>query len=278
DAEASVAQTLQALGFVLDKPDIIYPSRESSTPWFGRIYIQRAPGVVLKADGKVQELKTGSTTVAQLLAERKVRLDKDDRVEPAKSTPIQPNMVVTVVRVETKEETEQEQIAFETTTQDDAGRYVGEQAIKTEGQNGLKEKKFSLVFEDGKEVKRELVAESVTKEPVTKVVLVGTKQKPAPPKPKIASGPAVGPYANLINDAAAKYGQNPQELMGVMLCESGGYRWADNGAGNLGLFQFSKGMWSENWNTYRNSDIFSTDQIYAAALAWSLGMRGRWGC
>ncbi len=276
--DATVEQTLSALGFTLDKPDIVYPRRDQLTPWYGRIYIQRAPGVVLKFDKTVRELKTGAATVADLLTEQKVTLDKDDQVKPARATAIAANMVVQVIRVETKEEIEHEAIAFETQTQDDPGRYVGEQAVKRAGIAGEREKKFSVKTENGTEVERKLVEEKVTKEPVTEVVLKGTKARPAPTQPTHTSGPAIGPFANIINDAAAKYGQNAQELMAVMLCESGGYRWADNGAGNLGLFQFSKGMWGESWNTYRNSDIFSTDQIYGAALAWSLGMRGRWGC
>jgi len=276
--DASVNEALSALGFTLDAPDVVYPARENAVPWYGRIYIQRAPGVVLKFDDTVRELKTGAATVESLLAEQKVTLDKDDRVEPDKMTAISANMVVKVVRVETKEEVETESIAFETQTQDDPGRYVGEQVVKTAGVEGTREKKFSVVFEDGKEVKRELKEEKVTKEPVTEIVLAGTKAKPAPaPTPK-PSGPAVGPYADMINDAAAKYGQSAQELMAVMLCESGGYQWADNHAGNLGLYQFSRGMWGESWNPYRGEDIFTKNQIYAAALAWSLGMRGRWGC
>lgn len=276
-ASDSVGQVLLALGFVLDKPDLVYPALETPTPWYGRIFIRRAPGVTLSFDGTLRELKTSAPTVADLLIEQNVKLDEDDRVEPDGKAAVVPNMHVKVVRVETKEESEQESIAFETQTQEDAGRYVGESAVKVAGVEGLKEKKFKVLYENGKEVSRELLKEETVKEPVTKVVIEGTKPKPAPTKP-VASGPVVGPYADLIMAAAKQYGQNANELMRVMLCESGGYRWADNGAGNLGLMQFSRGMWSESWNSYRGSDIFSTDQIFAAAQAWSLGMRGRWGC
>ncbi|MFH0830578.1 MAG: G5 domain-containing protein [Parcubacteria group bacterium] len=275
--DASVGQVLLALGFVLDKPDVTYPALSSPTPWYGRIYIQRAPGVFLKFDGKLRDLKTGASTVEQLLAEQKVILDEDDRVEPAKQTAIAANMTIEVIRIETKETTEQETIGFETQTQDDSSRYSGDEAVKVAGADGVKEKKYKLTLENGKEVKRDLVLEKVIKEPVTKIVLVGTKARPAPSK-TVTSGPVVGPFADIVMDAAKKYGQDAHELMRVMLCESGGYRWADNGGGNLGLFQFSRGTWSQSWNSYRSSDIFSTDQIYAAAQAWSLGMRGRWGC
>ena len=278
DSQATVVSTLLALGYTLDKPDVVYPALEEPAPWYGRIYIQRAPGIVLKFDDTVRELKTGAATVEQLLAEQKVTLDEDDRVEPDKSTAIAANMTVQVIRVETKEEVETEEIGFETDIQEDDGRYVDEEVVATAGVAGTKEKTFKVTYEDGKEAGRELVSEEITVEPVTKVVLKGTKSRPAASKPAQSSGPAVGPFADLINDAAAMYGQSAQELMSVMLCESGGYQWADNHAGNYGLFQFSKSLWTGSWNSYRSSDIMSTDQIYAAAQAWSLGMRGHWGC
>jgi uncharacterized protein YabE (DUF348 family) len=272
----TVAEVLSALGYTVAPEDVVFPALAEAAPFFGMIQIERAPGVSIAADGKSLEVKTRAPNVAGLLAEKGITLDDDDRVEPAAESAVVPNMSVRVVRVSSKEEKEKEAIAFETTYQDDATRYQGEEAVKTEGKMGEKEKTYKLVLEDGTRVKRELTQEKVLIEPVTKVVLRGTKVKPAPKAP--ATGPASGPFQDLINDAATKYGVSAQDLMKVMLCESSGYRWADNGAGNLGLFQFSRGMWSESWNSYRSSDIFSTDQIYAAAQAFSLGMRGRWGC
>jgi hypothetical protein len=275
---ATVAEVLAMLGFELAPEDVVFPAVTEPAPVFSRIMIGRAPGVEIAADGKRTQLKTRAMTVEALLAEKSITLDDNDRVEPEKTAAITPNMLVKVIRVDVKEEKEKETIAFETKIEDDATKYVGEEAVKTEGANGELEKKFKVTLEDGKSVERELVEEKKLKEPVTKIVLRGTKPKPAPSKPAAAVGPATGKYADLINAAAAKYGVNAQELYRVMMCESGGYKWAvDASKTYYGLFQFRKDMYKAG--PYGDRDIFDEEgQIMSAAYYWSIGRRSAWGC
>jgi uncharacterized protein YabE (DUF348 family) len=274
----TVAEVLTVLGYTVAPEDVVFPALAEAAPFFGMIQIERAPGVSITADGKNLEIKTRAPNVAGLLAEKGITLDDDDRVEPAAESVVVPNMSVRVIRVESKQEKEKEAIAFETTYQDDATRYQGEEAVKTEGKMGEKEKTYKLVLEDGVRVTREIVEEKVLIEPVTKVVLRGTKIKPVPKTPP-STGPATGPHQDLVNAAATKYGVNAQELMRVMLCESNGYQWSvDSSKTYYGLFQYRKSLWEGSWNPYRDSDILSTDQIAATAYAWSIGMRGHWGC
>ena len=280
--QLTVAHVLSRLGFVLDPADVVYPVATEPAPRAGKIVISRAPGVTIAADGKVETVKTRAASVKDVLAEKQITLDGDDRVEPAAETKLIANLSIKVVRVEIKEEKEKETVKFATIYKDDATRYKGEEVIKTAGVNGELEKTLKITLEDGKEIKRDLAGKKTTKEAVDKVVLRGTKPKPAPkpsppssPKTPPASGPASGAYADLINAAAAKYGVNAQDLSGIMLCESGGYRFAQSGS-YYGLFQFSKSLWSGSWNPYRNEDIFTTNQIFAAALYISLGGRGAW--
>lgn len=76
--------------------------------------------------------------------------------------------------------------------------------------------------------------------------------------------------------AAAQYGQDPAELYRVMLCESGGDQYADNGVCK-GLFQFNPGTWAGT--PYGGSDIFDGHaQIWAAAWMWSQGRQYEWTC
>jgi len=267
----TVAETLTALGYIIAPEDVVFPQREEPIPSFGRIFILRAPSMVLQHDGETFELKTRAATVGDLLKEQNVALDEDDRVEPEAGAAIQSNMTVRVVRVEIKEEKETEEIAFETETRDDDSRFIGDDAVLTAGSNGEREVTYKITSEDGKEVLRERVNAEILNEPVTKVIAKGTK-----PYPKQASS---GAYVDEINAASAKYGVDGSELMRVMMCESGGNRFAVGANKYFGLFQFSRGMWSESWNDYRNTDIYDANaQINAAAKAWSLGMRGRWGC
>ncbi|MGX7080114.1 G5 domain-containing protein, partial [Gemella parahaemolysans] len=78
-----------------------------------------------------------------------------------------------------KEFTETEAVPFETVKEEDATLDKGVEKEKTAGEAGEKIITYKAKFKDGKEVEntRTKVKEEVTKQPVNKVVLVGTKEK-----------------------------------------------------------------------------------------------------
>ena len=55
------------------------------------------------------------------------------------------------------------------------------------------EKSFKLVLVDGREASRTLVSETVSVQPVTEKVTVGTKEKPKPPPRRLPPTPAPRP-------------------------------------------------------------------------------------
>ena len=75
---------------------------------------------------------------------------------------------------ETKTETKQEAVAFETQNQDDSSMLEGTTQVQQAGVNGAKEVVYSILMIGGKEVKRTVASEKVTTPPVPQVVLVGT--------------------------------------------------------------------------------------------------------
>ena len=84
-----------------------------------------------------------------------------------------------VVKEVEKEFTETQPIPFETVKEEDATLDKGVEKEKTAGEAGEKTITYKAKFKDGKEVEntRTKVKEEVTKQPVNKVVLVGTKEK-----------------------------------------------------------------------------------------------------
>ena len=82
-----------------------------------------------------------------------------------------------------KEFTETRPIPFETVKQDDATLDKGVEKEKTAGVEGVKTITYKAKFKENKEVAntRTKVKEEVTKQPVNKVVLVGTKEKTIAP-------------------------------------------------------------------------------------------------
>jgi len=93
-----------------------------------------------------------------------------------------PKPYITVV---TKENIKyEEKIPFETEYEETSVLYKGEYRVKKAGENGIKEVEANLIKENGIETDREVLKETVIKEPVTKVVLKGTKNPP----PRIGTG------------------------------------------------------------------------------------------
>lgn len=76
--------------------------------------------------------------------------------------------------------------------------------------------------------------------------------------------------------AAETYGQSPDDLHRVMMCESKGDPRADNG-NNKGLFQFDPATWVGT--PFGSRDIYDAQaQIHGAAWMWSQGRKVEWEC
>jgi len=127
---------------------------------------------------------------------------------------------------------------------------------------------------NGVESVRSIVSSEELSAPVTEVVHVGTKYKPAPPPP--------GEIATIIRDAAVKYGVDTETLLRVAYCESRYDPLAFNGIlGASGLFQIIPGTWRANslaagyggasvWDPVANANV--------AAWMFGRGQAGQWAC
>ena len=82
--------------------------------------------------------------------------------------------------VTTKTEVETVPIAFKTEQDEDSTILEGETNVVQQGVNGSKEITYKVTYTDGVETSRKKVSEVVVKQPVNKIVAVGTKQEAAP--------------------------------------------------------------------------------------------------
>lgn len=96
-----------------------------------------------------------------------ISVDKDSNIEDADS--------ITIKRVTYRNETETHSVDFETVKKNSKDVDLGKTKVQTEGKQGeaLVTKKCKYV--DGKKVSSKTVDTKITKEPVDKVVLMGTK-------------------------------------------------------------------------------------------------------
>lgn len=148
------------------------------------ISIIRRLAVSVTADGETKDYLTEAKTVEELLASEGVSLGKRDKVKPKLSEQLKEDTKVVINRVDVKEVTEKEAIAYQTRTEKSKSMTVGTSKVTRQGVNGEKEVTYRVTYVDGKEDGRKVVKEEVIKEPVDKIVTQGTKPKPKPASSK----------------------------------------------------------------------------------------------
>ena len=199
---------------------------------------------------------------------------------------------IKIVRDGKATEVKKEEIKFETKEEKDDSKYVDEKVTKVEGKNGEKEVTYNVVRENGKEISREVVSEKVLTEATTKVVVVGTKQRPAEQKAssqatsssqsysaqsyssaggsvRLSNGNtagSVGSYA--AAQMAARTGVSASTWEHIIARESNGQLHARNASGAAGLFQTMPG-WGSTGSV--------NDQINAAYKAYKAQGLSAWG-
>jgi Tol biopolymer transport system component len=138
--------------------------------------------VTLVVGGEPRTVNTEALTVRDLLVEAEVVLDENDRVAPAENTFVEDGMVVRIIRVDVRTETEQREIPFEREIGRDASIPVGETRLLQAGVTGLEELTYRVIIEDGDEVDRQVVQRVTLRESRNEIVLIGAQAelKPVP--------------------------------------------------------------------------------------------------
>jgi hypothetical protein len=89
-----------------------------------------------------------------------------------------PTPAAAAPQVITKSEVQTKAVAFTTQTVADAVLPTGQQAVKQEGKEGVETLTYEVTYSDGKEVARKLASDTVTTQPVPKIVANGTYVAP----------------------------------------------------------------------------------------------------
>lgn len=157
------------------------------------INVAGAKTVILNADSTSSTISAIGSTVADVISLAGISLDGDDYVEPALNTAIEDGMEITVYRVTVKTETRKETIKFSTETKQNSDMDTGTSEFEVAGQNGEKQVEYRVTYINGREASKEELSSTVTKEPVTEVKVVGTKQGSVEPNGvQSANGYSVG--------------------------------------------------------------------------------------
>lgn len=232
------------------------------------VAISTPKAVSILADGKASKTTSTAATVADVLKDAGVKLGVTDRLSQPGNAHVVNDMVIKVSRVDAaKTAATSEDVPFETMTSESAELFKDDKKVTQAGVLGKVDKNFKLVLVDGREASRTLVSESVTVQPVTEKVTVGTKEKPE------AAGANTG--------AAAPAMMNEAMWDKIAQCESTGNWSINSGNGYYGGLQFDIQTWlGAGGGAYAPNASLATkaQQIDIANSIYAQRGLSPWGC
>jgi uncharacterized protein YabE (DUF348 family) len=253
----SVDEALDQIGLRADGA-VLSASRSRRIPLSGlSVAVLTPKAVSILADGHVTSLTTTGPTVRDALMQAGVTLGRTDRLSSPRSARLTDRMIIRVTRVVGRRVTESVAIPFRTERRLDASLYKGETKVLVAGRPGALLRRYLLSFVNGKLTAKHLGSEVQTAAPVTQVLAVGTKARPAVKR-------SVGSADGLNWPALAR-------------CESGGNPRAVSRSGTYrGLYQFSMSTWRGVGGAGDPIDAAPDEQTYRAKILYSRSGRSPW--
>jgi uncharacterized protein YabE (DUF348 family) len=172
---STVGQVLQEHGLSLFLGDEVTPGLQSRITAGMLVTIKRSVPVQIEVDGHTIRTRTLAAEVAGVLGQEGVALVGKDRVRPAMSDPVRPDMTIRVTRVREEYAVEFDPIPFETIWVSDPEVEIDNIRMVQDGQVGLNKRRYRVVYEDGHEVERFLEDTWAEQPPITKTMAYGTK-------------------------------------------------------------------------------------------------------
>lgn len=171
----TVGDAIEKSGIKLKEGDKLSIGKKVPITENTKLDIYRAFTVTLVCDGREQKIRTTDCTVKELLSKAGVRLNEDDIVSLKLSKELKKNTKLRVKRVTYEEVKKTVDVDYETTVKYDDSMYEEQVYVKREGKKGKQIKYYKKKYIDGKYDSKELIKTEITKEPVSKVVVWGSK-------------------------------------------------------------------------------------------------------
>lgn len=190
----TVADALTKLNIKLNAKDQVSPALTAPLTENMKISVERVKNIQISDGGKNKKYKTLATTVEAALKDLGIQLGEEDQVSPGLKKAVKDGAKIKIDRITYEDVTETEAISYETVYEDDSSILEGEYQVQTAGQEGEKEVVYRSLYVNGVLKEQVVKSEKVTLEPVTEVILNGTKEPEyvAPPKEENTDKPSGG--------------------------------------------------------------------------------------
>ena len=170
-------EAVVSAGYTLQPEDDVQPQFSENfyqTKILGRtLRIVRANAVTVNLYGTTTTKRTKLHTVGELLAEMQITAAADDTLTPSADTPISDGMNIFITKFGKQIATVEEAIPQETEYVTDTNLPFGAQEVREAGSPGKRIVTYELSLENGREVGRTKLQESVVTQPVKKVIARG---------------------------------------------------------------------------------------------------------
>ena len=183
-SQTDPADILAEAGFTLGTDDI-YTTAQSED--IAEITVQRNQRITVNYHGSPVELCSYGETLEQLCTRAGLSIDGSTASMPL-GTMTYDGMEVTIDDILEQEQTYTAEIPFETTYCEAPYLPEGEKEVFAEGAVGQTETTASVKYVNGVEESRTILSETVTREPVDRIILVGTGAGASRKVPAIGDG------------------------------------------------------------------------------------------
>ncbi|GAA2976731.1 ubiquitin-like domain-containing protein [Streptomyces fulvorobeus] len=198
--------------------------------------------VTFMADGRERTLCTNAATVREAVTQAGITLRGQDTTSvPLDSFP-RDGQTISVMRITDSREVREVTVPYAVERRDDPTLAAGTEVVERNGSNGVRRVTYALRTVNGVKHRPRRTGEETLREPVSRIVRVGTRKLPDP-----------APRADGLN------------WSGLAACESGGRPDAVDPSGTYGgLYQFDTQTWHSLGGTGRPQDAPAAEQTRRA--------------
>ncbi len=178
---------------------------EKAENGFAEIFLLKKNVLTVNVDGETKTLYAlKDTTISDVLAQNGITLGNEDTLSVPLSSPATDGLAFKITRFLTKTVEEYQDIPFPTEKRPQSNLNKGTSKVITKGVKGSKKLVYSVKLENGKEIERKLLSETVTKKPSAEIVEYGTHEVDKSGSVTTFSGSKLE-YKKVLNMTATAY-------------------------------------------------------------------------
>lgn len=175
-AKGTVEEVLDRTGITLTDNKSVTPSLNTVITDDTNIYVYNAKNIKLTTNGTEMSVKAPEGTVENALNILGYTVTDNDILSVDKNAQVEDDMEIILKKVTYVDEVSTEKISYDTIEKDSDDILTGESEVSQNGADGEKEVTKRCKYIDGKYASTKVIGEKVTKKPVDKVILNGTKR------------------------------------------------------------------------------------------------------